>query len=110
MNWPLAAARALSASDGRDDLDAARVLRVGRAPSRFETWLTSFDVRANVDLRRIGRGWNSRSATGSEMNTVESSVESSSTGLRIPTTVNQVLPRYTITCPPTWLICRTLAA
>ena len=39
------------------------------------------------------------------MNTVVSIDESSSAGFRIPTTVNHVLPRYTIRWPPTWLIC-----
>ena len=79
---------------GTRDVDAARVLGVGGRRKQVGD-------AADVVLARRGRrsptGWaavpNNFSATGSEMNTVESSEESRTIGFRIPTTVNHRSPR-----------------
>ena len=97
VNAVLAAARASSASDGRETSTSSGCSRVGgarRAASRTRS--TAVRVGAHVDgRRRCASAPNSDSAASKPISAALSSAGASVTGSRMPTTVNQRSPSQT---------------
>ena len=105
VNWPLAAARASSASDGRLTWTPSGVWGSAVGASRFRDLLDVVDVGAHVDLRRVRLGLEQplRDRQRDERVGVERGVEQRR--LEDPDHGEPRVAEVHLTWPPTGLIC-----